>query len=215
MNVWKIELRLCSDFHSAGETRGSVIHVLKSGITPYIPGSHIKGMLRTEAERIWFSTHGGVRNCYLTGAPDGTEKNPAGVEKCKDEDGCPICSLFGVPEQEEKSYAEAKVKFTDFFCSRGDNESERAHVKIRRNTGAKEERALFTEKTVARGSVFTGFILMRTLEEAEEKLLHGALRSASDYGFGGGRTRGLGCVDLTINVGTMDGVKELLRGGWG
>jgi CRISPR/Cas system CSM-associated protein Csm3 (group 7 of RAMP superfamily) len=214
MKMWKVELRLCSDFHTAGETRGSVIHVLKSGNMPLIPGSHIKGVLRTEAERLWFGKEGG-RKCFLTGTPDGTEKEPAGIKKCEDKDGCPICGLFGVPEQENKGYTEAKLKFTDFLCSQANNESERTHVRIDRYKGAKGERALFTEKTVARGSVFIGFILLRALTNGEEKLLRGALRSASDYGFGCGRTRGLGCVEITINEGTMAELKEVLRGGSG
>ena len=215
MKMWKVELRLCSDFHTAGETRGSVIHVLKSGNMPLIPGSHIKGVLRTEAERLWFGAQEVERKCYLTGTPDGTEEKPAGIKDCEDKDGCPICGMFGVPKQEDKGYTEAKLKFTDFLCSRTNNESERTHVQINRYTGAKRERALFTEKTVARGSVFRGFILMRALEEEEEKLLRGALHSASDYGFGGGRTRGLGCVEITINEGTMAELKEVLRGGSG
>lgn len=214
MNVWKVELRLCSDFHTAGETRGSVIHVLKSGNTPLIPGSHIKGVLRTEAERLWFGAQGVERKCYLTGTPDGTEEKPAGIKDCEEKDGCPICGMFGVPKQEDKEYWEAKLKFTDFLCSHMNNESERTHVRIDRYTGAKGERALFTEKTIARGSVFLGFILLRALTNGEEKLLRGALHSASDYGFGGGRTRGLGCVEITINKGTMVELKEMLRGGW-
>jgi CRISPR/Cas system CSM-associated protein Csm3 (group 7 of RAMP superfamily) len=216
MKIWEVELRLCSDFHTAGEIRGAVIHILKnkSGM-PYIPSSHIKGVVRTEAERIWFGVHGGERKCYVTGAPGGTEENPAGIERCKEEWGCPICGMFGVPEQEHKGYKEAKVKFTDFLLSGENKESERAHVRIKREIGAKEPRALFTERTIEKGCVFKGFILMRDMEEEAENLLRGALHSASDYGFGGGRTRGLGWVEIKIGEGKLEDMKDFLRLGVG
>lgn len=216
MKLWEVEIKLLSDFHTAGEKRGAVIHVLKNKKgAPYIPGSHIKGVVRTEAERIWFRVYGGERRCYVTGASDGTKENPAGVTKCRDGEECPICGMFGVLEQEHKGYKEGKVKFTDFFISGENKASERAHVMINRGKGAKEERALFTEKTIAGGCVFKGFVLMRDIEEEAENLLRGALHSASDYGFGGGRTRGLGCVEIKIEEGKLEDMKDLLRRGWG
>lgn len=214
MKLWEVEIKLLSDFHTAGERRGAVIHVLKDKEdVSYISGSHIKGVLRTEAERIWFGVQGGERKCYLTGAPDGTEKEPAGIKKCDDDAECPICGMFGVPKQEHKKYEEGKVKFTDFFIVNKDKESERerAHVRIKRERGTKEERALFEERTITRGSVFKGFILMRNMGKEEENLLRGAFYSASDYGLGGGRTRGLGWIEIGIKEGTIEDMKEFLK----
>ncbi len=174
---------------------------------PYLPGSHVKGVVRTEAERIWFG-RSGKRLCYITGG------NGEKIRDCDDPNTCecPVCRVFGVTEQEKKGkYTEAKIRFTDFYLT--GKESERPHVRIDRKTGSKGERALYSERTVSRGGSFRGFIIIRDLNDKEEGLLEGALHSASDYGFGGGRSRGLGLgaivIDKTVS---FDTVKDALKG---
>jgi len=208
MNVWEIEVKLLSDLHTSGERRGSVVDIMRRDGKPYLPASHVKGVVRTEAERIWFGCKG-ERPCYIT---DMKEKR---IWCCDDSNnyGCPVCGMFGVPEQEKKEgdeYTEAKIRFTDFYLT--GKESERPHVRIDRKTGSKRRRALYSERTVSRGGSFRGFIIIRDLNDEEEGLLEGALHSASDYGFGGGRSRGLGLAEIVIdkNV-SFDAVKNALK----
>ncbi|MCW7077221.1 MAG: RAMP superfamily CRISPR-associated protein [Candidatus Syntrophoarchaeum sp.] len=201
MKVWEVDIELLSDLHTAGERRGSLINVLRRDGKVYLPGSHIKGVVRTEAERIWFGKNG-KRICWVTGDPYGTEKEPAGIKPCGDRSGCPVCELFGVPEQErwDERYLDPALRFTDFVLLRDKGVSERTHVMILRDKGSKREGALFSERTIPRGSIFRGFILMiRDLGGGGERLLEGALHSAADYGFGGGRSRGLGWVRVRID----------------
>ena len=212
MNVWEIEVKLLSDLHTSGERRGSVVDIMRRDGKPYLPASHVKGVVRTEAERIWFGCKG-ERPCYITDVKDKR------IWDCDDpiHGECPVCRIFGVPEQEKKKqghekkkYTEAKIKFTDLYLK--GSESERTHVRIERKTGSKSSRALFSEKTTSRGGSFRGFVIIRDLNDNEERLLEGALHSASDYGFGGGRSRGLGLAEIKIdkNV-SFDAVKSALK----
>jgi CRISPR/Cas system CSM-associated protein Csm3 (group 7 of RAMP superfamily) len=208
MNVWEIEIKLLSDLHTSGERRGSVVDIMRRDGRPYLPASHVKGVVRTEAERIWFGCKG-ERPCYITDVKDRR------IWDCDDPNnyGCPVCGMFGVPEQERRKgdkYTEAKIRFTDFYLT--GNESERPHVRIDRKTGSKGRRALFSERTVSRGGSFRGFIIIRDLNDKEEGLLEGAFHSASDYGFGGGRSRGLGLVEIVIDkTASFDTVRDALK----
>ena len=64
MKVWKITLTLKDDFHTRGEIKGASIDVLRDAEgNIFIPASNIKGVIRTEAERILPNKP----ECYITG----------------------------------------------------------------------------------------------------------------------------------------------------
>ena len=188
MEIWKLVITLKTDFHTAGVTKGSTIDVLKDEKCVYIPASHIKGVIRTEAERIIKGLNKELRIVDI---------------------------LFGPEEQESKSdgeYIEPKLKFLDAVSSIG-KIIERHHVKIEIETGSSEGHALFTQKTIPAGTVFTSFMFIRGnggLTPEEKKLLDAAIMSTEHYGLGGSRSSGLGSVAIEWKKSSINELREVL-----
>ena len=187
----ELRINLKDDFHTTGLEKGSTIDVLKDNEGNfYIPATHIKGVVRTEAERLLDV------ECHITSIDEGdkiiTCPNPENAE-------CPICRMFGSPNLEGKEFLVPKLRFID-FRSNGNEVSTRTHVSIDRDKCSKTNKALYAEKTVPKGTEFTGYIMIRKIKEElsdkEGKLLKGAIHSASHYGFGSNRSRGLGGVEI-------------------
>ena len=172
MEIYRFKIELLSDYHTTGERHGSMNDVLYNHDKTklLIPGTQVKGMLHSELNRLQ------------------ADNNILG-------------SLFGFEEQEGKGdYKEPRLKFTDASAP-VDVLVERTHVKVDRDTMSAEEHGLYTERTVPRGVTFSGYILVKkcSLSESEKKLLEGAAKSASHYGFGASRSRGLGRIDMTFD----------------
>lgn len=198
MKILKVSLKFKNDFHTTGETKGSLIDFLKDQKDiPYIPATHIKGIMRTEAERILRS----VENipCFITGNP--------GIILCdeikKGGYRCDVCRMFGVPDTEGGGdYREGKIRVTDFRTNNTVKANSRMHVSIKRDTQTKSEHALFSMLSVPEKTEFTGYILIRNdLTENETKLLHASLHSMAHYGIGKDRSRGHGGIE------NVDGLK--------
>lgn len=203
MKIWKIELIADSDFHTHGDSKGSTLDYLKDidGV-PYIPGTHVKGVMRTEAERILRSIQG--IDCWITGDPDfkdASEKNKRKIKTCealeRGEYGCDVCRIFGVPNTKGgKTYREGKIRVTDFRAEKKPDSVSRMHVSIDRDMLSNKSGALHRIQLVPAGSRFTGYIITKKLGENEEKLLKASLHSMVHYGLGGERSRGLGSFKL-------------------
>jgi len=218
MNIWRITLVATSDFHTSSEAKGSTIDYLRdtNGI-PYIPGTHIKGVMRTEAERILRSIDG--IDCWITGDIDmkgASEKNKRPVKTCeklkRGDYGCDVCRVFGMPHGiVDENYREGKIRVTDFIVDSTVISASRMHVSIDRDTLSKRDNALFRTRVVPKGCKFTGHIITKDLSEDETKLLKGSLYSMSHYGLGRERSRGLGSFDIE----TCEQVspKDFLKGG--
>jgi len=205
MKIWKIRLVADSDFHTYGDSKGSTLDYLKdANKIPYIPGTHVKGVMRTEAERILRSIQG--INCWITGDLDiekdkVSDQNPRRVKTCEALKnggyGCDICRIFGVPSGKGgKEYREGKIRVTDFRADKKPTTVSRMHVSIDRDMLSSKSGALHRVQLVPSGSRFTGYIITKKLNETEEKLLKASLYSMVDYGLGGGRSRGLGSFQL-------------------
>lgn len=207
MDIWQITLTLKTDFITSGDTRGSLMDVLEDDKNRlFIPATHIKGVVRTEAERIYPEKP----VCFITGDPYGEKEKRFEIKVCKNpiNGDCPICRLFGLPNQRDIRYFQPILKFLDFYCSNR-NTMMRTHVSIDRETGAKRKEALFDKRVVSKGSTFTGYLLMReNLSENERNLICGAFHSAAHYGFGGDRSRGLGAVDVEMTAVSVDALKK-------
>lgn len=203
MKIWKIGLVADSDFHTYGDSKGSTLDYLKDteGI-PYIPGTHVKGVMRTEAERILRSLQG--ISCWITGDLDienVSEQNKRKIKTCealdRGEYGCDICRVFGVPNiKGGKTYREGKIRVTDFRAEKNPTSVSRMHVSIDRDMLSNKSGALHRIQLVPAGSRFTGYIITKKLGETEEKLLRASLHSMIHYGLGGERSRGLGSFKL-------------------
>ena len=203
MNIWQITLIATSDFHTSGEAKGSTIDYLRdTDDTPYIPGTHIKGVMRTEAERILRSTKN--IDCWITGDIDmvgASEDNKRPFKTCEKlengEYGCDVCRVFGMPHLPGvENYTEGKIRVTDFIAGNEVVSASRMHVSIDRNKLSKIEGALFRTRVVPKGCRFIGYIITKNLEENEEKLLKGSMHSMVHYGLGGERSRGLGSFNI-------------------
>jgi len=192
MNILKISFSLKNNFHTTGESKGSLVDFLRnSKDEPYIPATHIKGIMRTEAERLLRSTE--KIPCYITGNPRiilCDEVNAGGFK-------CDVCRVFGVPNTEGGgNYREGKIRITDFLTTDEVTAVSRMHVSIMRDTQTKKDSALFNMHSVPSETEFSGFVLIReTLTDSEDKLLKASIHSMSHYGIGKDRSRGLGGIE--------------------
>lgn len=203
MIIWQIVLITTSDFHTSSEAKGSTIDYLRNiENIPYIPGTHIKGVMRTEAERILRSTESIdcwiTGDIYMAGASEDNKRPFKTCEKLKNREyGCDVCRVFGMPHLPgEDNYREGKIRVTDFIARNKVISASRMHVSIDRNKLSKTESALFQTRVVPKGCQFIGYIIIKNLSESEEKLLKGSMHSMAHYGLGGERSRGLGSIDI-------------------
>ncbi|MBU4373712.1 MAG: hypothetical protein KKD69_09520 [Euryarchaeota archaeon] len=207
MKILKISLSLKNDFHTTGESKGSLVDFLRnSKDEPYIPATHIKGIMRTEAERLLRSTEN--IPCYITGNPN--------IMLCDEVKGggfrCDVCRVFGVPNTEGGGdYREGKIRITDFMTKNEVTAVSRMHVSIMRETQTKMDYALFNMQSVPSKTEFTGFVIIReTLTDSEDKLLKASIHSMAHYGIGKDRSRGLGGIkELKISEISQDEYLEV------
>lgn len=219
MKIFQITLRATTDFHTAGGSQGSTVDYLRdtSGL-PYIPGSHIKGIMRTEAERIVRSVYD--IKCWITGDVDkmdaDSEKNKREVVTCSESKNgkyaCDVCPLFGAPNNDGgNGYIEGKIRVMDFRADR-ENNGFRMHVSIDRDKLSKNDGGLFRTKVVSSGTRFTGHIITKDLSESEMRLLKASIHSMCHYGIGGERSRGLGSFELDGDIMEIS-PEDLAKGG--
>ncbi|MGM0772008.1 MAG: RAMP superfamily CRISPR-associated protein [Halobacteriota archaeon] len=220
MNILRIKLRSTSDFHTTGSSQGSTVDFLRDeNDIPYIPGSHVKGVMRTEAERIIRSIEG--ITCWITGDVDkidATEDNKREIVLCDElregKYGCSICPIFGVPNNDGKAgFNEGKIRVMDFKAADPAIAASRMHVSINRDNLSKNEGGLFRTKVVPSGTIFTGYIMTKNLTAEEESLLKASFHSMCHYGLGGGRSRGLGSFELAGDIEEIS-VEEFVNGGF-
>jgi CRISPR-associated protein Csm3 len=165
---------------------------------PYIPGSSLKGRVRTEAERI--ARQKGMDVCK---PPD--VKNMCGSLKRDPDDFCVCCKIFGTAG--DLSVA-SKVKFRDAYpLSKVETLLERKGIAIDRDKGTVARGALYTIQAIPAGVQFDLEIVCENMSEDELKLLKAALKSVEDSALGGSSTRGFGKVKIKI-----DAVKERTAG---
>ena len=193
MQVKEIRLILEDVYHTSGQTEGAFIDILKDHEgRAYIPATQVKGVMRCEAERILRATEG--ISCSVTGDP--------AVRVCDEVKGgmfgCDVCRLFGMPRTEGGgAYIEGKLRFTSFLPTDGNKTPSevRTSVTISRESGTNVSGNLFSMSFVPAGSMFTGYVMIRSdLSENEERLFSASLHAMKAYGLGKGRSRGCGGI---------------------
>jgi CRISPR-associated protein Csm3 len=162
---------------------------------PYIPGSSIKGKVRSEAERIARQNGQVVCNPPQIDQMCGTQvKNP--------DNYCICCKIFGTAagrDAKGKSVA-SKVKFRDSYpLEKIDKPLTRAVIALDRDTGSVSGGALAHTEAVPTGTKFDLEIVCDNMTEDELKLLRAALKSVQDSALGGYSSRGFGKVKFRIN----------------
>lgn len=184
----------------------------------YIPGSSLRGVVRSYAERLLRSVHlnlacdptqtrgggGGLRPACYAGQ-DATKKD--GPEAYNG--SCYACRLFG------NTALAGRVRVSDFYLQ-GEPELERRYgVAIDRVTGAVAQGPF--ELEILTDGQFTGSLTVRNFTLGQLGLLAAALLDMSDglVPIGFGKSRGLGRVQLTfhrLTIRTLRDPEGHLRG---
>lgn len=180
---------------------------------PLIPGSSLKGVLRSTVERILQNDcFGEYRSCLIVNSPCvSTEKIKKMKEdlkrQCKDEEeyfkklaeaiykeSCDVCRIFG------SNNIAAKLQIKDLnYVGEGKVVYEvRDGVGIDRETGTAFDRAKYDFEIVPAGCRFELEIIADNLEEKEEEIfkLCVNLLKNGDISVGGKVSRGLGSIRL-------------------
>jgi len=170
---------------------GEAISVIRNveGV-PYIPGSSMKGKVRTEAEKI------ARKLGHIICNPPNT-KNMCGTLKREEKDLCIACQIFGTAG--DNISRASKVKFRDALPLSDVKEFEiRAGIALDRETGSVYEKALYKIEAVPAGTKFNFEMVAENLTDEELSLLLAAIKSVQDTGLGGSSTRGLGKITISI-----------------
>lgn len=224
--VWKVTIRAETGLHVGGSASVYEIGapdspVVKDPVTgePYIPGSSVKGKLRSLLEARYLDLSA-VKQYHASGRSDGdikkklesmgfriSKKEIVQFEDCAKymketgKDVSFICRLFGQPGNKEESEP-TRLQITDFKVINwgADNDYEiKGENALDRVTSAANPR--FIER-VPPGTKFEGYIIMNVYENIDLddiKYLEEALELlVRDY-IGGHGTRGYGRVSVKVD----------------
>ncbi|WP_310603141.1 type III CRISPR-associated RAMP protein Csx7 [Anaerosporobacter sp.] len=172
---------------------------------PIIPGSSIKGVVRSYFEAVLRGIEKEVCNIFevndsrcitKSDARDLKKKykeNPTELANQLYKKSCVVCQLFGGRE------VAGKLQFKD-SCYIGEQiiYEKRDGVGIDRNTGAARRGAKYDFEIVPKGSRFDFYMIAENLDEEQEKYLEFIKRylQSGDMSIGGKSTRGLGRIKL-------------------
>lgn len=192
---------------------------------PFIPGSSLRGALRSTIERMVSSL--GFNPCLLINdnpcvttsdklqdefSKIKEKKDPTKIRSFISDDSkvCPVCQLFG------STIAASKIRITDLPIDGKFLRHIRDGVAIDRDTETAKEGAKFDFEAISKGTEFKFELIGENLNERDLGLLGIGLQELVDGNFwvGGNTSRGLGkckLKDLKINYFQgADGLKEYL-----
>ena len=129
----------------------------KEDLVTYVPGSSVKGALRTSAHRV--ASAYGFTSCG--------EVHPKRVRKAHKGCVCDVCRLFGYPDAEGPS----PLLVSDFERVGPDITFRMTRVSIDRSTLRAREGALYTMEHVAPGTEFAGVLRVREDQGVVPRLL--------------------------------------------
>jgi CRISPR-associated protein Csm3 len=210
-----------------GSTDVSVIKNSK-GI-PYIPGSSLKGVLRSRLEMMLsvetVKKNWSVSACDIFNYPcitdefiksnkDKQRDNPLEYAQLIWEKSCDVCRLFG-----NKSMA-AHVQIKDLELISGGQVELRNGVGIDRETGIAARGVVYEYDVVAAGSEFLFEMIADNLDEKSEKLLNILIKmlEQGEISIGAKTTRGLEkvrIIDLQQSVQTPESLIQQYSNIWG
>lgn len=158
---------------------------------PYVPGSSLKGRVRTEVERI-----AKQEGRYICTPPDVGQM--CGTLRNRVEDFCLACRIFGTAGRISVA---SKVKFRDAYPVEEVSELlERTGTAIDRKRGSVARGALYTIEAVPAGVKFGLEVVGENLSDEEWRFLLAGLKSVEDSALGGSSTRGFGKVKLNLET---------------
>ena len=207
---------------SAGKQPAEVVEapVIKLAGMPVIPGSSLKGALRSTLEAMLAQQ--GVKVCVPFAAiPKGIRGDEqrrkeylaklGRLEPCQDiENPCPICAIFGTIGGQAGLSGRAIV--LDATTQEGKyNLIERTHVAIMRDTKSQAEGSLMSLQAVDAGAVFEGKIRIVNPEDWQVGAIAQALKGVKLLGMGAKKTAGYG--ELEIEVKSVRSIR-FVEGKW-
>jgi CRISPR-associated protein Csm3 len=208
-NVYKFEitLKLKTPLHIGGNHEDAVssdLPIMRAADgRPFIPGSSVKGLLRTASERVSHLLHNEKESCFLNEGGCNPLKDPA-IEKLVAQGNekevykeiynhlCPVCQTFG------GGSIASKIKANHVFFDSNTKTRVREGIKINRETGTVEGGALFNYEYIQPGIEFTIELEAENLTNTNKKVIALALAQLKQnlIRFGGLQARGLGEVEF-------------------
>lgn len=161
--------------------------------SPYIPGSSIKGKVRTEVEKIARSS-----GMFVCNAP--TIETMCGSKSTSEEQLCIACRIFGTASIKGGISRASKVKFRDAHIITQTTLMQRTGIAMDREVGSVKAGALYTIEGVPAGAKFNLEIVTENLTDEEFKILKSALKSVEDSALGGHSSRGFGKIKFNIKA---------------
>lgn len=203
--ITEIEIRYttcsCLAIHAGKSAAYSIVDqpIIKIGGVPVIPGSSIKGALRSITESIF--SESGVDVCIPEASIPKQIKQRRTVDEyardlgrlppCNHSKGhvCPICDIFGAASLSGRAM---------FFDAQPESiivPIKRTHVAIRRDTNAQSEGSLMEIEAVDKGAIFLGKIRIINAEDWQIGSILRALEILKLMGLGAKKTAGYGEID--------------------
>lgn len=196
-------------------TDGKYIEVYRNGkLEPFIPGTSLKGVFRSRAERILKSGNEG--SCDIVAKDECVTEKSVNLGKGNIQDGrtrykrsCPVCRLFG------SKVLRSRITVSDLYVLGDYKVGERTCVGIDRITGSAKGGALYNMQYLE-DATFEGKMTLQNFEPYQIKLLLMLFKDLNG-GFitlGGQSSKGFGQVeayDFKLNVRYYN-KKEALNG---
>jgi len=177
-------------------TDDKYIEVFRNGtLEPYIPGTSLKGVFRSRAERILKS--GNIGSCDIIAGNECVYEKSVKLNHGKVLDGktryqrsCPVCRLFG------SKVLRSRVTINDLYVIGDYKVGERTCVGIDRITGSAKKGALYNMQYIEKAE-FQGKMTLQNFEPYQIKLLLNLFIDMNE-GFitlGGQTSKGFGQVE--------------------
>lgn len=183
--------------------------VIMSNDKPIIPGSSLKGVLRSTLEALL--AEGGFKVCVPDAAipsewrgkrirkPQERREYARSIGRepaCSAEKPCPICQIFGTAGGRQG--LAGRAIFLDAWAQPGYRLVERTHVAIARDTRSQAGGKLMNVQAVDAGAVFKGRIRLVNPEDWMVGALMRALEGVELLGVGAKKTAGYGAVAIEV-----------------
>lgn len=202
--------------HAGKETAFEAVEapVIKIGGKPVIPGSSLKGALRSTLEALLAQE--GVAVCVPDAAIPKSERDKVEyarrigrIPACRVEHPCPICQIFGTTAGRQG--LSGRALFLDAKILGEPITAERTHVAITRDTRSQAGGKLMSSEVVDAGAKFAGTIRLINPEAWQIGALLRALETVQLLGIGSKKTAGYGELETRVNEIV---VRTLENGGW-
>ena len=205
--TFEITLKMTTPLHIGGSQEDALTAdspiVRDANGQPYIPGSSLKGLMRTASERVAHVITD-QSACFLQdGGCSPQKKSPAIkelIEKSKDEEKiytaiysalCPVCQTYG------GGTIASKVKFNHVTFAEPVKTRARTSNRIDRKTGTAAGGALFSYEYIAADTQFKMVIEAENMTKMNLQILAGALAQLEQntLRIGGKQAKGLGQIE--------------------